>query len=78
MFNPQALIQMMSMLQSSGNPQAMMMQQFGNNPQFHSAMQMLQGKNPQQIEQMARQIAQQQGINIDQLLQQMRQFGINM
>ena len=78
MFNIQQFMQMFKMIQSSGNPQAMMMQQFGNNPQFQSIMQMIQGKNPQQIEQMVRQIAQQRGIDINSVMQQIRQFGINM
>ena len=38
-------MQMLQMLQNSGNPTAMMQQMFGNHPLFKRAQMMLQGKS---------------------------------
>jgi HJR/Mrr/RecB family endonuclease len=41
-----------------------------NNPQIQQLMQSIQGKNPQELEQYARNLAQSKGINLDQFLSQ--------
>ena len=68
MMNP---MQMIHMLQSSGNPMQAMMNMANQNPMLRSAIQMMNGKTPQQMEQTVRQIAQQRGVDLDQLAHQM-------
>ena len=68
MMNP---MQMIQMLQSSGNPMQAMMNMANQNPMLRSAIQMMNGKTPQQMEQTVRQIAQQRGVDLDQLARQM-------
>jgi hypothetical protein len=61
-------------MNSGGNPMALLQQMAPQNPQAFQALQMMQGKNPQQLEQMARSMAQERGIDINQMI---RQLGIN-
>ena len=68
MMNP---MQMIHMLQSSGNPMQAMMNMANQNPMLRSAIQMMNGKTPQQMEQTVRQIAQQRGVDLDQLAHHM-------
>jgi uncharacterized protein YidB (DUF937 family) len=68
MMNP---MQMIQMLQSSGNPMQAMMNMANQNPMLRNAIQMMNGKTPQQMEQTVRQIAQQRGVDLDQLAHQM-------
>ena len=73
MFNP---MQMLGMLQHSNN-QSMLMESFmAQNPLLSRAMQMAQGKNPQELAMIARNLAKQQGINDQQFAQLLNQFGI--
>lgn len=71
MFNP---MQAMGMLNSLSNPQQMMNQmmlgQFQNNPLFQRAQQMAQGRSPQELEQVARNLCQQRGIDLNQAIAQ--------
>lgn len=61
--NPlQAAIQMMNM---GRNPMGMLQQMAGNNPQLAQAMHIINGKSPQQLQQMARNMAKDQGIDLD-------------
>ena len=54
-----------------------MMQQYQNNPMFRRAQQMAAGKSPQQIQQIAQNICNQKGINIDEAFNQFKnQFGL--
>lgn len=66
--NPMQVIQM---LQRGANPNQLMMQLAQNNPAVRQAMQMVNGKTPDQIRDMAQQIAKQRGIDLDQLTQQL-------
>lgn len=50
----------------------------GNNPAFARAQQMMQGKNPQQLKQTLYNLAQQRGIDPQQLQQMATQFGIKL
>ena len=68
-------MQLISMMQQSGNPMGMLMQMSQQNPLMGQAMQALNGKTPWQMEQYVRQIAQQRGVDINQLA---RQMGIKM
>lgn len=66
----------------AGNPQNLMnqmLQQYQNNPMFQRAQQMAAGKSPQEIRQIANNLCNQRGIDInDAMAQFKRQFGINM
>ena len=73
MFNP---MEMMQMLQSSQNPNMLMEKLMSQNPLLSRAMQMAQGKNPQELAMIARNLAKQQGINDQQFAQLLGQFGI--
>ena len=66
--NPMQVIQM---LQCGANPNQLMMQLAQNNPAVRQAMQMVNGKTPDQIRDMAQQIAKQRGIDLNQLTQQL-------
>lgn len=66
-------LQLIGLLQNAQNPMAMMQQVFGNNPQFKQVMQIAQGKNPQELEQYVRNLAQGQNIDLKQLASQ---FGL--
>lgn len=68
MMNP---LQMMQMLRGSQNPMQAMMQLSRQNPQLNQIMQMTNGKTPAQMEQMLRQAAQQRGVDLNQLAQQL-------
>lgn len=50
----------------------------GNNPLFNRAMQMVQGKNEEEIKQIVKNLAQQRGINIDQLSAMANQLGLKL
>lgn len=75
MFNP---LQMMGMLSGKSNPQQMMgqmmTQQLQNNPLFQRAQQMAHGKSPQELEQVARNLCQQRGIDLDSAMNQFKQM----
>lgn len=66
--NPMQAIQM---LRNGANPNQLMMQLAQNNPAVQQAMRAVNGKTPDQIRDMARQMAQQRGIDLDQLARQM-------
>ena len=73
MFNP---MQLMGMLQNSQNPSMLMESLMVQNPLLSRAMKMAQGKNPQELAMIARNLAKQQGINDQQFAQLLGQFGI--
>lgn len=78
-FNPLAMIgnNPMAMLlraaQGGGDPMQIIGQMAGNNPQMKSGLQMVQGKSPQQLEKMARNMAQERGADVMEI---MRSLGI--
>ena len=74
MFNP---MEMMQMLQYSQNPNMLMEKMMAQNPLLSRAMQMGQGKNPQELAMIARNLAKQQGMNDQQFAQLLSQFGIS-
>lgn len=75
MFNP---MQMMGMFSGRSNPQQMvsqmMNQQLQNNPLFQRAQQMAQGKSPQELEQVVKNLCQQRGIDLDSAMKQFQQM----
>lgn len=66
---PMAML--MRAAQGGGNPMQIIGQMAGNNPQMHQGMQLIQGKTPQQLEQMARNMAQERGADISKILSDM-------
>ena len=60
-------IQMLQLIQSSGNPMAMMQQMFGNHPMFQREQMMLQGKTKKGQMKIIENLCKQRGINIEQL-----------
>ena len=55
----------------------MMQGQLQNNPLFRRAQQMADGKSEKELEQIAKNLCEQRGINIDQAMEQFKkQFGI--
>lgn len=68
MMNP---LQMVQMLRGAQNPMQTMMQLSRQNPQLNQIMQITNGKTPAQMEQMVRQAAQQRGVDLNQLAQQL-------
>lgn len=64
-------LQMVQMLRGAQNPMQTMMQLSQQNPQLNQIMQMTNGKTPAQMEQMVRQAAQQRGVDLNQLAQQL-------
>ena len=70
--NPQQVIQM---LFQGGNPQQMMQSMMQQNPQMRAIFNQ-QKQSGMTMEQYARQYAKQNGINIDQMLQTLRQKGV--
>lgn len=71
MMNP--MMQLVSLMKSGGNPQQLLMNMAQNNPQVQQVMQMVQGKSPAELRQMAQNIAAQRGTTIEDVA---RQLGI--
>lgn len=61
--NPMA--QMMGQMMNGGNPQQMMNQMAGNNPVMKRAMEMSEGKTPEQLKDVCKNLCEQRGINFD-------------
>ena len=62
-------MQLIMMLQNSGNPMQMLMQASVQNPMIGQILQMTNGKTPAEMRTMALRAAQQKGINLNQLVQ---------
>lgn len=69
-------LQMLQMLQGSSNPMALIQNMLGGNPLLQRAMQMGQGKNQGQMQEMVRNLARQRGMDDQQLNQFLSQFGL--
>ena len=68
MLNPMQSIQA---VQKGGNPNQLIMQAAQQHPAVKQAMQMVNGKTPEQVRDMAYQMAQQRGVDLNQLAQQL-------
>lgn len=70
------LMGILNQLRGSGNPQkmveGMLQKQMGNNPIANNAMGMFKNQDMSGLEQLARNIGKQKGIDVDQLMQQIR------
>ena len=67
------VMQIIRLYKSGGNPMQALSQMAQSNPQMEQAMQMLEGKNPQQIQKMVQTMADQNGIDLNALA---KQFGL--
>lgn len=71
MINP--MMQMVGMLRNGKDPRQFLMQMAQNNPQVRQVMQMMQGKSPAELCQMADNIAAERGTTVEDVA---RQLGI--
>lgn len=69
MNNP--IMMLLNIARSGGNPMAAMQQMAQSNPQMRQAVQMMQGKSPAELQQMAQNIAKERGIDLNDFLRQM-------
>lgn len=67
------MAQMMSLLRAGQNPNAILAMMTQSNPQVRQVMQMFNGKTPQQLQLMARNMAAERGTSIEDIA---RQLGI--
>lgn len=65
--NPMQIIQA---VQRGANPDQLMMQLAQNSPEIRQAMQLINGKTPEQIQSMVYQRAREMGVDLNQLAQQ--------
>ena len=72
------IMQLMNMMKGSSNPMAMMQQMAGQNPMMKMAMEMTNGKSEDQIKQVVQNLANQKGIDMNQLQQVASQFNIKL
>lgn len=71
MNNP--MMQMLAMMRGGQNPQQVLYAMAQNNPQVRQVMQMMQGKSPAELRQMADNMAAQRGTTVEDIA---RQLGI--
>ena len=64
-------MQILQAVQNGANPNQIIMQLSQQNPAFRRAMQAVNGKTPDQIRDMAYQMADQRGISLEQFAQRM-------
>lgn len=76
--NPLQLIQMFQQIRSNTNPLGAMQQIFGNNPLFSRALEMSNGKSPEEMEQTVKNLCSQRGIDFNQAKQMISQMGIKL
>ena len=70
------IMQILPQLLMGRNPMQMMMSMFGNNPMFQQAMNMANGKNAEQLQQVAKNICSQKGIDYNAMQNMLEsQFG---
>lgn len=64
---PMNPLQLIQMLQKGGNPQQLIMQASQHNPALRQAMQMVNGRTPEQVRDMAYKMAHERGVDLNQL-----------
>lgn len=63
--------QLINIARGGGNIMPMMRQMAGSNPKINQVMQMINGKNPQQLRTMAENMAKERGVSLEQIVQQL-------
>lgn len=71
-------MQLLSMLNSSGNPEMLLQQMAQQNPLLNRAMTMAQGKSPQEIRAIAINLAKQQGMSEQDVDNMVKSFGLKL
>ena len=66
---------LMQFARSGGNPMQMLSQMAGRDPRAAQAMKLIQGKSPQQLRQVAENMAKERGMTLDEIA---RQMGVNL
>lgn len=69
------MMQMMGLLQAGQNPNAILRTMMQTNPEVRQVMQMFNGKSPQQLQQMAMNMAAERGTSVEDIA---RQLGIQL
>ena len=59
------MLQVVAAMRGGGDPMALLNQMAQSNPQMQQAMQMISGKSPQQLQEMAKNLARERGVNIE-------------
>ena len=67
------LMQIAQMLRASQNPETALRQMANQNPMAAQALKIIEGKNPQQINQIAANMARERGMDYNQFTQQIKQ-----
>lgn len=70
-------LQLISMIKQNNNPINFMQNILGSNPQFQRVMQMVDGKTPEEMKQVAMNLCEQQGIDFSQAVNHMKSMGLN-
>lgn len=76
MNNPMQMLQVFNQIRAMQNPQQGMERMFGNNPVFQQARKMAEGKSPEQMKETVLNLAKTQGVDIQQIMGMLNQFGI--
>ena len=67
------LMQIVQALRASRNPEAALRQMANQNPMVSQALKIIEGKSPQQINQIAANMARERGMDYNQFTQQIKQ-----
>lgn len=73
--NNNPLMALMRLARSGGNPMQMLSQMAGRDPRATQAMKLIQGKSPQELRQVAENMAKERGMTLDEIA---RQMGVNL
>lgn len=65
------LMMLIQVMRSGGNPMQAVASMAKGNPVMQQGANMIAGKSPEQVEQIARNMAKQRGVDIDEMLQQL-------
>lgn len=66
------IMQVFSMMQQGANPAQFLQSMASQNPIAGNLLQMMNGKNPKELENIARNMAQERGVDLNQVLNQMK------
>lgn len=59
------MMQLMQMMRGGGNPMQMIQQMAQNNPQMQQVLNSVQGKSPEQVREMAENLAKERGVKLE-------------
>lgn len=70
MMNSNFLFQALNMMRGGGNPMGLVQQMLGQNPRMGPAVQMIRGKNQNQLRQIAENMARERGTSLEEIANQ--------